>query len=79
MVFHGPKEEVLPFFEGMGFKLPERKGIADFLQEVRNVLCAFCFLSVAILADDAQFQCCSHLARLGHYKSENSSCCKPVC
>lgn len=24
--------QVLPFFESMGFRLPERKGIADFLQ-----------------------------------------------
>ncbi len=28
--------QVLPFFESMGFKLPERKGIADFLQEVTS-------------------------------------------
>lgn len=34
VVFHGPVAEVLPFFEGLGFRLPERKGIADFLQEV---------------------------------------------
>ena len=29
--------QVIPFFESMGFKLPERKGIADFLQEVTSV------------------------------------------
>ena len=34
IIFHGPKEGVLPFFEAQGFKLPPRKGIADFLQEV---------------------------------------------
>ena len=34
VIFHGPKEDVLPFFEGLGFKLPARKGIGDFLQEV---------------------------------------------
>lgn len=27
---------MLPFFEGMGFQLPERKGVADFLQEVTS-------------------------------------------
>lgn len=29
--------QVLPFFESLGFKLPERKGIADFLQEVTSL------------------------------------------
>ena len=28
--------QVLPFFESMGFRLPERKGVADFLQEVTS-------------------------------------------
>lgn len=32
--FHGPREMVLPFFEGLGFACPERHGVADFLQEV---------------------------------------------
>ena len=36
VIFHGPKEDVLPFFEGLGFKLPARKGIGDFLQEVTS-------------------------------------------
>lgn len=35
-MFHGPKDEVMPFFESLGFKLPPRKGIADFLQEVTS-------------------------------------------
>ena len=34
MVYHGPRESVLDFFEPLGFRCPERKGIADFLQEV---------------------------------------------
>ena len=38
VIFHGPKEDVLPFFEGLGFKLPARKGIGDFLQEVTTLL-----------------------------------------
>ncbi|KAL1209986.1 ABC transporter G family member 33 [Cardamine amara subsp. amara] len=34
IVYHGPREEVLKFFEECGFQCPERKGVADFLQEV---------------------------------------------
>ena len=36
VVFHGPRGDVLPFFSSLGFQLPERKGIADFLQEVTS-------------------------------------------
>ncbi|KAE8680794.1 Pleiotropic drug resistance protein 3 [Hibiscus syriacus] len=36
IVYHGPREDVLSFFEYMGFKCPERKGVADFLQEVTS-------------------------------------------
>eukprot|EP00261_Vitis_vinifera_P019270 XP_010649677.2 PREDICTED: pleiotropic drug resistance protein 3 [Vitis vinifera] len=34
IVYHGPRSHVLQFFEHCGFKCPERKGAADFLQEV---------------------------------------------
>jgi ABC-type multidrug transport system ATPase subunit len=34
IVYQGPREIVLEFFESLGFKCPERKGVADFLQEV---------------------------------------------
>eukprot|EP01018_Ginkgo_biloba_P025421 Gb_41755 [translate_table: standard] len=34
IVYHGPRENVLEFFESCGFRCPERKGTADFLQEV---------------------------------------------
>lgn len=34
IVYQGPREFVLEFFQSMGFKCPDRKGIADFLQEV---------------------------------------------
>ncbi|KAK9288073.1 hypothetical protein L1049_016519 [Liquidambar formosana] len=34
IVYHGPRNQVLQFFEDCGFKCPERKGAADFLQEV---------------------------------------------
>ena len=34
MVFYGPREQVVPFFERLGFEIPERKGVADFIQEI---------------------------------------------
>uniref|UniRef100_A0A5K1GUT8 ABC transporter family G domain-containing protein n=1 Tax=Nymphaea colorata TaxID=210225 RepID=A0A5K1GUT8_9MAGN len=36
VVYLGDREHVLEFFESMGFKCPERKGVADFLQEVTS-------------------------------------------
>ncbi|XP_019078624.1 ABC transporter G family member 39 isoform X2 [Vitis vinifera] len=36
IVYQGPCEYVLEFFESMGFRCPERKGIADYLQEVTS-------------------------------------------
>jgi len=46
IVYQGPREQVLEFFDFMGFKCPERKGVADFLQEVSlNIaICIFFFL-----------------------------------
>ncbi len=38
VVYHGPRDCVLEFFESCGFKCPDRKGIADFLQEVSITL-----------------------------------------
>lgn len=34
IVYQGPREHVIDFFKSMGFRCPERKGVADFLQEV---------------------------------------------
>ncbi|XP_071932485.1 pleiotropic drug resistance protein 3 isoform X1 [Coffea arabica] len=34
IVYHGPRSSALEFFESCGFRCPERKGVADFLQEV---------------------------------------------
>ncbi|EFJ05502.1 hypothetical protein SELMODRAFT_137082 [Selaginella moellendorffii] len=36
IVYQGPRELVLEFFEACGFKCPERKGVADFLQELTS-------------------------------------------
>ncbi|CAL5439936.1 unnamed protein product [Camellia sinensis] len=37
IVYQGPREHVLGFLEHMGFKCPERKGVADFLQKVSDI------------------------------------------
>ena len=34
IVYQGPRETALDFFSSMGFSCPERKNVADFLQEV---------------------------------------------
>ncbi|XP_023641554.1 ABC transporter G family member 29 [Capsella rubella] len=36
IVYQGPRDHVLAFFETCGFKCPDRKGTADFLQEVTS-------------------------------------------
>ncbi|GLJ52520.1 hypothetical protein SUGI_1117810 [Cryptomeria japonica] len=36
IVCHGPRDHALEFFENSGFKCPERKDTADFLQEVTS-------------------------------------------
>ncbi|GMN37142.1 hypothetical protein TIFTF001_006571 [Ficus carica] len=36
MVYQGPRDHVLDFFASCGFRCPERKGTADFLQEVTS-------------------------------------------
>lgn len=37
VVYQGPREHILGFFESVGFRCPERKGVADFLQEVTSM------------------------------------------
>ncbi|KAL5720022.1 ABC transporter G member 35 [Ranunculus cassubicifolius] len=36
IIYHGPRDSIIEFFEQMGFQCPDRKGIADFLQEVTS-------------------------------------------
>ena len=38
IVYQGPRIYAVEFFYSMGFKCPERKGVADFLQEVSRSL-----------------------------------------
>lgn len=42
IVYEGPREHILEFFESCGFKCPERKGTADFLQEVIRAKAQVC-------------------------------------
>ncbi|XP_074276922.1 ABC transporter G family member 39-like isoform X2 [Silene latifolia] len=37
IVYQGPRDRILDFFEYAGFKCPKRKGAADFLQEVTSI------------------------------------------
>lgn len=43
IVYQGPREQVLEFFRSFGFICPERKGVADFLQEVSLYCLDRCF------------------------------------
>ncbi|KAG4955429.1 hypothetical protein JHK84_041408 [Glycine max] len=36
IVYQGPRDHIVEFFESCGFRCPERKGTADFLQEVTS-------------------------------------------
>ncbi|KAH0929875.1 hypothetical protein HID58_015602 [Brassica napus] len=36
IIYQGPRDEVLDFFSSLGFSCPERKNVADFLQEVTS-------------------------------------------
>ena len=36
IVYHGDREGCMPFFTSMGFQLPARKGVPEFLQEVTS-------------------------------------------
>lgn len=36
IIYHGPREEILPYFESLGYVCPPRKDVADFLQELTS-------------------------------------------
>ncbi|KAL2483920.1 ABC-2 type transporter domain-containing protein [Forsythia ovata] len=44
IVYQGPREQILEFFEYTGFRCPERKGIADFLQKIMATIALPVFL-----------------------------------
>lgn len=37
ILYHGPRDDVLKFFEECGFRCPQRKGIVDFLHEESEI------------------------------------------
>lgn len=41
IVYQGPREYAADFFAAMGFKCPDRKNVADFLQEVSSSHCFY--------------------------------------
>jgi len=55
IVYHGPRSDVLQFFEDCGFKCPERKGAADFLQEVRKHF-SFSTVDISPIASYSNFK-----------------------
>jgi ABC-type multidrug transport system ATPase subunit len=44
IIYQGSREHVLEFFESTGFKCPNRKGVADFLQEVSVIVSSLIFV-----------------------------------
>lgn len=48
IVYQGPREHVLEFFESMGFRCPERKGVADYLQEVSLLVYSLTYITSLI-------------------------------
>lgn len=44
IVYQGPRNAALEFFAFMGFQCPQRKNVADFLQEVSNRIVNFKYL-----------------------------------
>ena len=57
VVYQGPREDVLEFFESMGFRCPERKGVADFLQEVCTMSQYFIVHVHKVLLIISYFEC----------------------
>lgn len=64
IVYQGPREYAVDFFAAMGFKCPERKNMADFLQEVGTFT-----LSSFILTEFS----CTHLSLITGFVQERSA------
>lgn len=70
IVYQGPRDHIVEFFESCGFKCPERKGTADFLQEVKTsttVLTLFPFYSTRVTPDSYY-----NIFRLLHEKTKSN-------
>lgn len=55
IIYQGPREHVLEFFESMGFKCPNRKGVADFLQEVSFIMSSLIFANTRFYIFTSKF------------------------
>ena len=73
LMFHGPIRDAVPFFETMGFRCPERKDHASFLQEVTTP-------KGKPLMSALPFLCCSALMGLKEgAASQSASACLCIC
>ena len=86
LVFHGPREEVVPYFQSLGFYIPERKAVSDFLQEVTSMKDQKVSLSLPcepslMIAECAFLILLSLFLPVLPYSSPSYflSCCLPVC
>lgn len=69
IVYHGPRCNILGFFENCGFRCPERKGVADFLQEVHALSYFIQLLSELLwlsLRKNNLFNCRLSLGKIKH-------------
>ena len=70
LVYHGPRESIMDFFEALGFQCPERKGIADFLQEVTSrkdqKVRPYCQTCPCMTPSVGLDQCVGHTVLPGH-------------
>ncbi len=67
-MYHGPRDDIHAFFEQLGFRCPERKGFADFLQEVtsrKDQKVPYCPASTCLRIRSACPIYCSWLLRQG--------------
>ena len=65
VLYHGPRGEVMGFFQSLGFDIPKRKGIPDFLQEVSGRKDQQVHNLLLLL----------HVADMTRIKTAHSSCC----
>lgn len=77
IIYHGPRDSVCRFFEDCGFRCPNRKSVAEFLQEVMNmnmiviiscgrfkilmIISQSCVLQVISRKDQEQYWCHSDI------------------
>jgi hypothetical protein len=58
IVYQGPREYAVDFFAAMGFRCPERKNVADFLQEVSDSALSMLYLCQLGFLVYSRLLCC---------------------